>query len=135
MPDILNRINVLIKKTYYTFERFGVDATFAMLYHETPLSVEELSKYVRLSDQLMQLDENHYFIIFAFTAQNDAYKASQNLIYKLDNHFNNHTSFIALDDFDTSKSPQMVLGRLRQILAEIRKSPYHRIETEQILDL
>lgn len=131
--DILNRINVLVKKTYYTYERFQVNATFALLYHEKPLSVVELSSYVRISDQLMQLDENHYFIIFSFTEQDNAFKASQNLVHNLDIHFNNSTSCVALDTFDPSKTYQNVLNRLKQIMTETRKNPYVRIETEDIL--
>lgn len=132
--NITNRINVSIKKTYYTFERFQVEATFALLYHEEPINVMELSKFVRISDQLMQLDENHYFIIFAFTSQENAYKASQNLIQKLDAYFNNRTSCIAVDAFDKSKAPESVLNRLKQIMIETRKSSYIRVETDDILD-
>lgn len=131
---ITNRINVLIKKTYYHFERFQVNSTFALLYHENPLSVLELSEYVRISDHLIQLDDNHYFIIFAFTTQDNAYKASQNIIHNLDNHFNASTTCIALDTFHTTKSPISVVNRLMQILAETRKNPFIRIETEDILD-
>jgi hypothetical protein len=131
--DILNRINVLIKKTYYTYERFGVNATFALLYHEEPLSVVELAKYVRISDHLMKLDENHYFIIFAFTSHENSYKASQNIVHSLDKYFNNHTSCIALDTFNPSKTHQSVLNRLKQIMTETRKDPYMRIESEEIL--
>jgi len=132
--NILNRVNVLVKKTYYNYERFGVDATFALLYHEAPLNVVELSNFIRISDHLVQLDDNHYFIIYAFTAQANAYKASQNIMLKLDNHFNSRTSCIALDTFDPEKSAQSVLNRLKQILAETRKRSYIRIETEDILD-
>lgn len=132
--SITNRINVSIKKTYYTFERFQVEATFALLYHEEPIDVVELSKFVRISDQLMKLDEYHYFIIFAFTSQENAYKASQNLIQKLDAYFNNHTSCIAVDAFDKAKTPDNVLNRLKQIMIETRKSSYIRVETDDILD-
>jgi hypothetical protein len=132
-PDILNRVNVLIKKSYYTYERFQVDATFALLYHKEPLSVLELSQYVRISDQLMQLDDHHYFIIFAFTSEENAYKASQNIIYKLDGYFNDHSACIALDSLDTNKSPQSVLNRLKQIMSEIHRDTHIRIETEDIL--
>lgn len=131
---ITNRINVLIKKTYYHFERFQVNSTFALLYHEDPISVVELSHYLRISDHIIQLDENHYFIIFAFTTQDNAYKASQNIIHNLDNHFNTTKSCIALDTFHISKSPISVVNRLMQILAETRKNPFVRIETEDILD-
>lgn len=134
VSDIINRINISIKKTYYTFERFQIDATFALLYHEEPLNVIELSKFVRISDQLIPLDEHHYFIIFAFTSQENAYKASQNLIQKLDVHFNNQTTCIAVDAFDKSKTPENVLNRLKQIMIETRKHSYIRVETDDILD-
>jgi len=132
--NILNRINVLVKKTYYTYERFQVDATFALLYHEEPLSVIELAEYIRISDHIIQLDEQHYFIIFAFTSQENAYKASQNIVYKLDKYFNNCTTCIALDALDTSKTPQNVLNRLKQIIIEAHKSCYVRVEMDDILD-
>ncbi|MDP3291844.1 MAG: hypothetical protein Q8M43_07410 [Sulfuricurvum sp.] len=131
--SILNRINLLIKKTYYTYDRFEVDATFALLYHEMPLSVMDLSKFVRLSDQLMQLDDHHYFIIFAFTSEENAYKASQNIIHKLDGHFSDHSSSVALDALDMTTSPQLVINRLKQIMSEIHKDAHVRIETEDIL--
>lgn len=132
--DILSRVNVLVKKTYYAFERFKVNATFALLYHEKPLNVVELSKYIRVTDHIMPLDDNHYFIIFAFTTQENAYKASQNILLNLDQFLNTQTSCIALDTFDTSKSSSAVVMRLKQILAETRKSSYIRVETEDILD-
>ncbi|MDP3300840.1 MAG: hypothetical protein Q8S36_02610 [Sulfuricurvum sp.] len=132
--DILNRVSVLVKKTYYTFDRFNVDATFALLYHEKPVNVIELSKYIRITDQIIPLDDNHYFIIFSFTSQENAYKASQNILSDLDQFLNNQTSCIALDTFDTTKTPNAVLIRLKQILAETRKSSYIRVETEEILD-
>lgn len=132
--DIFNRISVLIKKTYYINKRYHVDATFGLLYHEEPINVVELSEYVRTSDQYMPIDDHHYFIIFAFTTEENAFKASQNIIRNLDNHFNNQTSCIALDTFDTSNSAHSVINRLQQILTEIRKKPYSRVETEDILD-
>lgn len=132
--NILNRVNVLVKKTYYIHKRYHVDATFALLYHELPLDVLELAKHVRVSDHFIPLDDHHYFIIFSFTAQDNAYKASQNMLLNLDNYFNNQTTCIALDTFETTKSSQSVLNRLEQILAETRKKSYIRIETEDILD-
>lgn len=130
----MNRVNVLIKKTYYVYTRFNIQATFALLYHDEALSVEKLSEFIRVSDQLIELDENHYFIIFAFTSEENAYKAAQNIIHKLDNQLNNTTSCIALDTFDVAKTPQNVLNRLKQILFETRKNSYTRIEMEDILD-
>ena len=131
--NIQNRLNVLVKKTYYIYQRFKVDATFALLYHEKPLGLVELSKFIRMSDQVIQIDENQYFILFAFTSQENAYKASQNIIHNLDKYFNDTTSYIVLDSFDITKSAQNVLNRLKQIMVEARKDPYVRIQTEDIL--
>jgi len=133
--NISNRLEVLVKKTYYIYKRFDIVATFALLYHEEPLSIIELSKYVRTSDQFMPLDDNHYFIIFEFTSEKNAYKASQNIIYKLDNHFNtNKGTFIALDSLDVHKSPQNILSRLKQIMAQMRRDCCSRVETEDIME-
>ncbi|MDD5400420.1 MAG: hypothetical protein PHQ93_04445 [Sulfurimonas sp.] len=127
--------SILINKTYYIYRRYNIQATFALLYHNEPLSIVDLSKFVRLSDQFIQIDKNHYFIIFEFTSQKNAYKASQNIIYNLDKHFNTHKGcYIAIDSFDITKSPQNVLNRLKQILIEVRKNPCVRVEVEDILD-
>lgn len=131
--SIENRLNVLVKKTYYIHQRFNLDATFALLYHEKPLTFVELSKFIRISDQVIRVDEHHCFILFAFTSQENAYKASQNIIHNLDKYFNDATSYIALDFFDITKSAQNVLNRLKQIMIEARKDLYVRIETEDIL--
>ena len=132
--SILNRMRVQIKKIYYTHTRYKVPATFAMLYHEKELTVIELSKFVRISDHLLKIDDNHYFITFSHTAHNEAFKASQNLILYLDSFFQNRTSCIAIDTFDTNNSQAIVYNRLMQILDVIRKMPYSRVEDENILD-
>jgi hypothetical protein len=134
MANVLNRLHVQIKKTYYIHERYNVDATFALLYHEHPLDVDAFADYVRISDDLIPLDEHHYFITFTFTNESNAYKAAQNVIQSLDSHFNDHSSCIVLDTFDPQKSANVVLGRLQQILAEARKKSYARIENEMIFD-
>lgn len=133
--EMIKRVEVSVKKVYYTNERYETEATFALLHHKQPLSIIELSKHVRISDQLIQIDDNRYFIIFSYTSANNAYKAAQNMIYSLDNYFGTQSDCsIALDSFDPSKSAQSVLNRLELILAETIKKPYIRIETEEIFD-
>ncbi len=105
-----------------------------MLYSEKEVSVIDLSKFVRISDHLLKIDENHYFITFYHTPHNEAFKASQNLILYLDNFFQNRTSYIAIDTFDTNNSQAIVYNRLIQILDVAKKTAYSRIEDENILD-
>jgi hypothetical protein len=131
---IRKRLEIEIKKSYYTAKRYKVVSTFAFLYHEEPLTVNILGSYVRISDHLLKIDDNHYFINFTFTEQVNAFKASQNLLFYLDKHFNNRTSCIALDTFDINQSPKIVLNRLMQILKTTKKSSYSRIEDENILN-
>ncbi|WP_373035600.1 hypothetical protein [Sulfurimonas sp.] len=131
--NIFNRIKVQIKRTYYVYERYDTLATFALIYHEKKLSPEQLAGFLRVSDQFIMLDDNHYFINFTYTSQKDAFKASQNLLLYLDHFFNDSKTYIALDSFNTNYSPQVVLSRLRQILAETKKNSYSRIEDESIL--
>lgn len=131
---ILNRLQILVNKTYYTATRYKTPATFAYMYHTEELSVEELGKYVRISDHFIKIDQNHYFINFAYTGQDNAFKASQNLLHALDKHFNTSTTCIAIDTFDMSKSAKVVYNRLVQILEATKKYSYSRIEDEDILN-
>ncbi|MEA2111641.1 MAG: hypothetical protein U9P71_06285 [Campylobacterota bacterium] len=133
-PSIINRINVQVKKSYYTFERYNSVSTFALLYHEEPMTVVELSSFVRISDHFIQIDDNHYFITFAFTTQDNTYKAVQNLVHHLDNHFNNRKTCIAIDNFDVTNAPHLVFNRLQQILEETKRNSFTRVEDESILD-
>ena len=131
---IKQRLQIEINKAYYAYNRYKIDATFAILFHEKELPVDKLGGFVRLSDLLLKIDDNHYFINFFHTNHNNAFKASQNLLLALDNYFNNSTSAIAIDTFDTTQTPNLVINRLTQILKEIQKNPYVRIDDENILN-
>ena len=132
--NLFNRLSIIINKAYYTHSRYKSPSTFALLYHDKEITPAELGKYVRKTDHFLPLDEHHYFINYAFTEQNAAFKACQNLIFYLDRHFEDQSSYIAVDTFDESKTPRMVYNRLTQILAETKKSSYSRIEDENILN-
>ncbi len=132
--NISNRIRIEVNKAYYISKRYGALSTFALLSHEKELSREDLGNFLRMSDHFIKIDDYHYFINFSHTNQNDAFKASQNLILYLDKYFNNDSSCIAIDSFDISKTPNIVFKRLQQILKETKKHSYTRIEDENILN-
>ena len=132
--EIEVRINAEINRAYYTYERYQTDATFALIYHEKELTLEELGSYVRKSDRFVKMDTNHFFMLFHFTNAQAASKASQNLLLRLDNHFHNTTTCIAIDAFNTANPTKVVLNRLKQIINETKKNSFSRIEYEDILD-
>jgi len=132
--NIFNRLQISINKTYYTTKRYSIPSTFALIYHKKSLTPQELGAFVRKSDHFIKIDENHYFINFMFTEQNNAFKASQNLILSLDKYFNDQSTAIAIDTFDESNSPRLVFNRLKQILNEVKADSYSRIEDESILN-
>jgi len=135
MEDFIKkRVNIEIKKAYYSAARYNIPSTFAILYHEDELSVDKLGEFVRISDHFFRIDENHLFINFVMTEHDSAFKAAQNLILNLDKLFNNTNTCIAIDNFDTTQSPSVVLHRLMQILDETKKNSYSRIEDENILN-
>ena len=128
-----NRLRIIVEKSYYVKERYKIESTFALLYHEEPLTPTELGKCVRKSDHFLELDDNHHFINFMYISHQDAFKASQNLIQSLDKYFQNNTSTIAIDTFDSIKTPTMVYNRLDEILKTIKDDPYSRVEDETVL--
>lgn len=131
---ILNRFKTEIEKAFYSMEKYDILSTFALLHHEDDLEIETLSHYIRVSDKLLKVDAHTYFIIFSFTSPEHTYKAIQNLLLELDNHFNNRTSCIAMLELDPSNSPTMAINKLFTILEETKKHSYSRIEDESILN-
>ncbi|MEJ2373662.1 MAG: hypothetical protein P8Y22_03445 [Sulfurimonas sp.] len=133
--DILrHRVSVLIKKAYYSTKRYKTLGSFVYIYHEKEISNETLGTFLRLTDNFVQVDEYHVFVNFTFTGQDNAFKASQNLLLKLDNYFDDRTSCIAMDTYDPNKSADIVFRRLQQILEETKKNSFNRIEDEEILN-
>lgn len=132
--ESFTQIQLLIKKAYYRFMRHHYDSTFAYLYFEGDLTLIDLAKYLRVSDNFIKIDKNHFFIDFSHTKPEEAFKAAQNLFVYLDKHLNNTSARIAIDAFDTSNSAQVVLSRLEQIMDETKKRPDSRIEDEDVLN-
>jgi len=129
-----NKLEDEINKAYYANEKYNVLATFAMVYHEKKISIKKMGKFLRSTDKFFHIDNNHYFIIFHYTIHDNAYKASQNLLLKLDEYFQNLSTSIAISSFNGTKSPTIVINRLKQIIEEVKKSSFTRIEDESILD-
>lgn len=132
--DTKTRLNAEIVRAHYTYERYDAVSTFALLYHEKELSLEELGGMIRISDRIVAISKDMHFIIYNFTTSDDAYQASRNLIGKLDKHFNNTTSCIAIYAPLNTDNTHMVMNKLYQILEETKKSSVSRIEYEDILD-
>ena len=130
---ILERLELEITKTYYTFKRFMSPSTFALLYHDGKLKLEELNGYLRNSDKFIPIDDKHIFINFIFTEQYGATKAAENLILNLDQHFENNNSYIAIDKFDAEKTPAAVLDRLQKTLKELKTGSHARVEDDIII--
>lgn len=63
--DIKNRLKIEIDKAYYVSRRYEAPSTFAILYYEGELPVSKLSEFVRVSDLLLKIDDNRYFISFS----------------------------------------------------------------------
>ena len=122
-----------IKRACAIYERYKVSSTFAILCHKQPIGVSELGPYLRVSDKLLKIDDNHYFINFALSEEEGALKGCQNLLHSLDKHFNTTDAYIAMTAFDESHTPNSIYTRLIQILTQMQKNYNSRIEDETIL--
>jgi len=128
------RLNAEIVRARYAHDRYNAESTFALVYHEKVIDLDILGTYVRVSDRLIKVSENLHFVIYNFTSQDDAYKASKNLIENLDKHFHSRTSCIAIDAPPKTDTVHMVMSKLSQILKETKKNSVSRIEYSDILD-
>jgi len=128
------RLESEINKVHDACQRYGTDTTSAIVYHEKDLDLPLLGSFLRKNDKVIRLDENHHFVMFFFTSDSESYEAAKNLLVKLDNHFQNTTSCIAIDSACNNDSTNMMINKLLQILKETKKNSISRIEYEDILD-
>ncbi len=133
--EIDPRVVSEIKRIFYLKKRYNIDGKFALLYVEDEISLEEVSRFVRMSDRVMRVGEHYYLIIYMYVIKDsDAYKAAENLLYKIDNFFGHQNSYIALSGFDESFSVDNILNRLKMIADTTKEKSNTRVEFDDILD-
>lgn len=125
---IKNRLVIEIEKAYYISKRYNAVTTFSFLYFEGELDSSSLGKFIQISDHILKIDANRYFINYTFSKQQEAFKASRNLLLHLDKHLSNSCTRIALDTFDITRPPLNVLDNLSNILEKIKNNDRVRIE-------
>jgi hypothetical protein len=128
------RLELEISKIHDACERYDSDTSSAIVYHEKEIDLPLIGSFLRKNDKVIRLDENHHFIMFFFTSESEAYEAAKNLLAKLDHHFQNSTSCIAIDSACKNDSTNMMINKLIQILKETKKNSISRIEYEDVLD-
>ena len=128
------RLESEVNRVHDACKRYGSTTSSAIVYHEKDLDLELLGSFLRKNDKIVELDNNHHFIMFCYTSESEAYEAAKNLLSKLDKHFKNTTSCIAIDSACKNDSTNMMINKLLQILKETKKNSISRIEYEDILD-
>ena len=128
------RLDREIKKKHYNTKRYGSEYTFALLYTDTEIEKNRLGEFLRLSDFFLSIDEHYYFIVFNYTNESAAFKASENLLFKIDNYLGNTNSYIAIDRVNKTESTRSTINRLYQILEIAKKHGYNRVEDENVLN-
>ena len=75
--NILNRLEVQIKRTYYIYDRYNTLATFALLYFEKELTVIEKNQQILDSIKLISKQEKNIIKIQRLQKQIDSIKINQ----------------------------------------------------------
>ena len=132
--DIQKQLNQEIEKSHYKAKRYQQAFTFALLNYEGDLEQKKLEEFLRLSDFVLKIQEGYYFLNFYNTNEQDALKASENLLFHIDSLLQNQKSYIAIDRVDSNESATSTINRLYQILQEAKKHQTNRVEDEQILN-
>lgn len=123
-----------INKAHDMYKRHASESSVGIIYHEKDIDEELFESFFRKNDKVVKLDKNHYFVMFLFTPEREAYEAAKNLLARLDKYFHDTTSCIALDSACKNDSVNMIINKLLQILKETKKNSISRIEYEDILD-
>jgi hypothetical protein len=128
------RLESEVGRVHDACKRYGSNTSSAIVYHDKEIELALLGSFLRKNDKIIKLDANHHFVMFCQTSEEEAYDAAKNLLAKLDRHFQNTSSCIAIDSACKNDSINMMINKLLQILKETKKNSVSRIEYEDILD-
>ncbi|QFR50105.1 hypothetical protein FJR48_10355 [Sulfurimonas lithotrophica] len=128
------RLESEVNRVHDACKRYESNTSSAIVYHEKDIDLVLFGSFLRKNDKIIKLDNHHHFIMFCYTSESEAYEAAKNLLSKLDSHFQNTTSCIAIDSACKNDSTNMMINKLLLIIKETKKNSVSRIEYDDILD-
>ena len=81
-----NTLNEVIKDTLYEVKRYEKECTIALLYSFDPIDTDAILQMARKSDNVIPLDKNACFILFAYTPIEGGIKALEKFIVLLNSN-------------------------------------------------
>lgn len=80
-PHYKEKIRELTRSKHYAYSRYGLEFATALIYSESPISMEVCSGTIRQSDNIYALEENLFLVVFDMVNSDSSLKAAQNFLY------------------------------------------------------
>ena len=123
-----------MEEDLYRFQRYGIPFSIAAFYSETHNMMKMMNEHVRLTDRVVELDNHLACVIYGNVSYQDAFKASENMLYDL----NNACPFAKISAGMTSVThidlPKDLLKRALQNLAGVSGKKESYVGDDTVID-
>jgi len=138
LQNILRKYKHVVEKAMeadlYRFQRYGVPFSIAAFYSETHNMLDMMNEHVRLTDAVVELDAHLACVIYGNISYQDAFKASENMLYDL----NNACPFAKISAGMTSVTevdlPKDLMKRALQNLASVSGERESYVGDDTVID-
>ena len=118
----------------YRFQRYDVPFSVAAFYSESHNITEMMQAHVRHTDTPVPLDDHLVCLIYGNISYQDAFKASENMLYDLNNAWPNAKISAGMTSVTQIDLPKDLLKRALQNLAGVRGKNESYVGDDTVID-
>jgi hypothetical protein len=123
-----------MEEDLYRFQRYGVPFSVTAFYSETHNMMEMMKEHVRLTDTVVELDEHLVCVIYGNVNYQDAFKASENMLYDLNNTWPDAKISAGMTSVTEVDLPKDLLKRVLQNLAGVSGKNESYVGDDTVID-
>jgi hypothetical protein len=127
-------VDKAMEEDLYRYQRYGVPFSITAFYSDSRHLSEMMGEYIRLTDTVVKLDDHLVCVIYGNVGYQDAFKASENMLYDLNNAYPDVKISAGMTSVTKVDLPKDLLKRALQNLGSVSDKPESYVGDDTVID-
>lgn len=123
-----------MEQDLYRYQRYGVPFSVSAFYSDSKHLYEMMGEYIRLTDTVVKLDDHLVCVIYGNVGYQDAFKASENMLYDLNNAYPQIKISAGMTSVTKVDLPKDLLKRALQNLGSVSEKTESYVGDDTVID-
>jgi hypothetical protein len=123
-----------MKMDLYRYQRYGVPFSISVFYSDSSEVVDVIERFTRTTDTVAKLDTHVFCVIYGNTGYEEAFKASENILYDMKNEHPHAKVSAGMTSVTMSDIPKDMLRRALHNLGHAIKNDESSVEDDGVID-